>query len=70
MSPMLREAIFLLKEVRTQQSNTRDGVTKCLDKTISNLESLIGERYSEPEIITLILEELSVLFSEFPELQM
>lgn len=66
---MLIETISLLKEIRFQQSNTGDCVIKSLDRVIRNLESFRGERFSEPEMVTLILEELGLLFSEFPELQ-
>ena len=66
---MLKEAIFLLKEMRFQQCNTGDCVTKCLDRSIRNLEALRGEKFSEPELVALILDELALLFSELPEFQ-
>ena len=65
---MLYETIFLLEEMRSQQGNTGDRVIKCLDQVILNLEALKGGGYSEPELSTIILQELGRLFSEFPEL--
>ena len=66
---MLNETILLLKEIRSQQGNTGDRVIKSLNQVIENLKSLRGEGFSEPELNSLILEELGNLFSAFPELQ-
>ena len=66
---MLNETISLLKEMQFQQSNTGGCVIKSLNRVIRNLETLKSERLSEPEMGTLILDELGSLFSEFPELQ-
>lgn len=66
---MLKETLFLLKEMRSQQGNTEDCVIKRLNQTIQNLEALRGERFSEPEIMAIILQELGALFSELPEIQ-
>ena len=66
---MLNETILLIKEIRSQQGNTGDRVIKSLNQVIENLESFRGEGFSEPELNSLILEELGNLFSAFPELQ-
>lgn len=66
---MLMEALSLLQDMRSQQSNTGGCVTKCLDQVIRNLGALKGEKVSEPEMNAMILQELGRLFLEFPELQ-
>ncbi len=66
---MLNEVLSLLKEMRFQQSNTGGCVIKSLNQGIRNLEALKGEKLSEPEMMTEVLQELDSLFSEFPELQ-
>lgn len=66
---MLNEVLSLLKEMRFQQSNTGGCVIKSLNQVIRNLEALKGEKLSEPEMMTEVLQELDSLFSEFPELQ-
>lgn len=67
--PMLKEAISVLKEIRSQ-SNTGDCVIKSLNHAIEYFESLTGSKYTEQEMNLLILEEFGNLFSKFPELQL
>lgn len=65
---LLIESISILKEIRFRKSNTRGCVTRKLDQTIRNLESLMGEKISEPEMAAMIIQELDNLFIEFPEI--
>ena len=66
---LLIETISLLKEIRSRKSNTSSCVTRKIDEAIRNLASLSGEKVSEPEMATMILQELDKLFIQFPEIR-
>ena len=66
---LLIETISLLEEIRSRKSNTSSCVTRKIDEAIRTLASLRGEKVSEPEMATMILQELDKLFVQFPEIR-
>ena len=68
-NPLLYEALTLLREYESNQSETEDCANKKLAEVIRYLEELLHERYSEQELATILLEQLGLLFDEVPEIQ-
>lgn len=66
---MLKRAISLVKEVRSQQSNRGGCVIKSLDQVIRNLQAIKCNEFSEQEVSTMILREFELLFLELPEIK-
>ena len=67
--PMLKEALLILYEIRSQQSNAGSCVGIKLDQVIGRLEAIRPRDYTESEISAEIISEFDSLFSEFPEIQ-
>ena len=67
--PILKEALLILYEIRSQQSNAGGCVGMKLNQVIGNLEAIGPNDYTEVELSVVIIREFDSLFSEFPEIQ-
>ncbi len=66
---ILSETISLLREMQSQQSDTEGSVFLGLERAIVNLKPHKGDKFSEQELMLIILKELEHLFSELPEVR-
>lgn len=66
--PMLKEALLILYEMRSHQSNAGGCVGMKLNQVIGRLEAIRPNDYTEVELSVVIISEFDSLFSEFPEI--